>query len=221
LSDPRLKLSSRAADRSAVTTSASPTSQDCALEVVRGVGGVATAVFEPAPDGALLRLDLAPGAAPDEVRLAVEHVLAERFGAVAELLGERENLPSADEPGLRVDLLSVTASEEGVSASVVIAHGDARVPGRKDLPAAADGDESARARVVAEAVLLAVEELTEDAVIGTIDALEFVEDGVSVRLNLDVDGEARPAAGSSPVLLDPAQAVARAVLAAVEPHLPA
>jgi len=75
---------------------------------------------------------------------------------------------------------------------------------------------------VATALLLALEELTEDAVIGSVESIAFPDGGgtASVRLRLDIDGAEVEAEASVPVLGHRPQALARAVLAAVEPHLP-
>ena len=74
-------------------------------------------------------------------------------------------------------------------------------------------------RAVAEATLHAIEELTEDAVIGRLESLEVGEQ-VLVTLVLDVEGVEITSSAQSEVEADPRQAVVRAVLAAVQPHLP-
>jgi hypothetical protein len=125
----------------------------------------------------------------------------------------------SDEPapnGVRVAVMNVTSAGRKVIVTIVLRRGDREFHGE------APGTTSSQGvfRAVAEATLRAVEELTEDAVIGRVETLE-VGDGASVTLVLDVDGEEVSAFGQSAVHSDPRQAIVRAVLAAVTPHLPA
>ena len=89
----------------------------------------------------------------------------------------------------------------------------------RSAPGSAEAESAAEA--VGAAILLALEELTEDAVIGTIDGVRVDSDGIArVRLRLDVDGTEELAEAEAAVLRSAPQAVVRAVLTAVEPHLP-
>jgi hypothetical protein len=201
------------------------------LAAVAGIPGVDRVAFD-ADEAGLLRVDLRTDAEPDAVHAAVDTLLGERFGVPGQPLWTEETTGSFSAAGGRlsvgrcsVDRLVLREEAETTSATVVLSMDGRSAPGSAVQNPRDDGaDEKALdgSRVVVSALLLALEELTEDAVIATVEALEFVDGGetVQVRLHLDVDGSEIVSTGSAPVLVHRPQAVARAVLAAVEPHLP-
>jgi hypothetical protein len=205
----------------------SPAHLEEILASVRGVAGVDAVELESADGGRLLRVDLVPDAGECELNAAVAAVLAERFALAATETGSRETAGPVQvaDGRLVVDRLAFSRLGQQVAAEVSVRLDDRVAPGTKVEDAATD-PEATQLQAVAEAVLFALEELTEDAVIATIADLSFLSpdddtvETATVRLSLDVDGTAVEAAGSAPVLGHRPQAVVRAVLSAVEPHLP-
>jgi hypothetical protein len=193
------------------------------LDAVAEIPGVNGASFD-AEEAGLLRVDLHADAAAETVHRAVDALLLERFGlpGQAQRLEETTGTLSADDDRLRVgrlavDRLVVRADDDATSVTVRLSLDGRSAPGAAEDDGAADAS-----RAIVSALLLALEELTEDAVIATIEDLDFVDGGetVNVRLRLDVDGSEIVASGSASVLTHSPQAVARAALSAVEPHLP-
>lgn len=219
------------------------------LQAVAQLAGVAAATWsslEPdaeaaGADGQRLLLDLEPGADAAVVAHAVGSVVRERFdvGISAEdaqlvyrcaRIATQEGQPEVDE--LRV----VTGAGTGAHALVALRVGDGVVVGRSQSAAT----EAGVARAVAEATLYAVEEMTEDGVVGSVEGVVVPRpsttgeaDGggaltgtltgtlpeVEVALLLDVAGHERAVSGRAAVGADVRQAVVRAVLAAVFEHL--
>lgn len=181
------------------------------LAALREVDGVGSAVGEPSGD---VRLDLHPDADAARVEAAVAALLADRFGiagATPDLI-ERMGPVSAD-GRLSLEELELTHRVGTVTARVVTS-----LEGRS---ASGVADAGSAAEAVTTAILLSLEELTEDAVIGTIEGVRVDSDGIArVRLRLDVDGTEEAAEAEAAVLRSEPQAVVRAMLTAVEPHLP-
>jgi hypothetical protein len=210
-------------------TSSTTVSIEDVLAALRSIPGVRSAEIGQDDDGGegVLRLDLAADVDEVEVAASVGRLLRERFGLgvdaghvqMVEAAEDFAPVAGSDEPapnGVRVAVMNVTSAGRKVIVTIVLRRGDREFHGE------APGTTSSQGvfRAVAEATLRAVEELTEDAVIGRVETLE-VGDGASVTLVLDVDGEEVSAFGQSAVHSDPRQAIVRAVLAAVTPHLPA
>ena len=212
-------------------TSTAALSIDEVLAALRSVPGVRSAGIGQDDSGGagLLRLDLDENVDEVEVATSVGRLLRERFGlgvdagqvqmveAAADIAAEPVDQAdhSTDFGGVRVSEMNVTSAGRKVLVTIVLRRGSRECRG--DAP----GTTSVHGvhRAVAEATLHAIEELTEDAVIGHVEHLE-VENGVaSVSLVLDVDGAEVAATASSPVHSDARQAIVRAVLSAVAPHL--
>ncbi len=209
--------------------SATSVSIEDVLAALRSVPGVRSADIGQDDDGGegMLRLDLAADVDEVEVAAAVGRLLRDRFGLgvdagqvqMVEAAEDFAAMPESDEvtpDGVRVAVMNVTSAGRKVIVTIVLRRGDREFRGE------APGTTSSHGvfRAVAEATLRAIEELTEDAVIGRVETLD-VSEGASVTLVLDVDGEEVTASGRSAVHSDPRQAIVRAVLAAVTPHLPA
>ena len=180
--------------------------------------------------GPWLRLDLRDDADEAAVRAALAEVLRSRTSAEPGEVRRRETVDSSGADGgrLALDRLVLTAGPSAGSAEVVVALDDRVAPGSASVPGRADVEDGVTTIGVADsavvtALLLALEELTEDAVIGSVEQISFPDGGetASVRLRLDVEGSEVLAEASVPVLGHRPQSLARAVLAAVEPHLPA
>lgn len=211
---------------------------DDVLLAIRSVPGVRAAdIGDDAEGGAgLLRLDLAADVDEVEVAASVGRLLRERFGlgvdagqvqmveaaedfAAAPLIPSPSGELSAGSAGsvgeVRVAVMNVTSAGRKVVVTIVL-----RRYGR-EFRGEAPGSTSSHGvhRAVAEATLHAIEELTEDAVIGRLESLEVGEQ-VLVTLVLDIEGVEITSSAQSEVEADPRQAVVRAVLAAVQPHLP-
>ena len=184
---------------------------DNLLAALRDIDGIESVVGEPS---GTWRLDLRPDADPSRVDAAVAGLLADRFGipgATTDLL-ERMG-PVVADGRLAVDELELLDRPGAVVARVGMSFDGRTAPGSAEAESAAEA--------VGTAILLALEELTEDAVIGTIDGVRVDSDGIArVRLRLDVDGTEELAEAEAAVLRSAPQAVVRAVLTAVEPHLP-
>jgi hypothetical protein len=214
----------------------SPTavSIDDVLLALRSVPGVRSADIGDDDDGGagLLRLDLAGDVDEVEVAASVGRLLRERFGlgvdaGQVQMVEAAENfaapfIPSpSGEANLRssaevgVAVMNVTSVGRKVVVTIVLRRAGLEFRGEASGTTSANGV----VRAVAEATLHAIEELTEDAVIGRLEVLE-VAGQVLVTLVLDVDGVEITATAQSEVHSDPRQAVVRAVLAAVQPHLP-
>jgi len=123
-------------------------------------------------DGPRVLLDLEPGVDAAVVAHAVGSVLRERFdvGINAEdaqlvyrcaRIATQEGQPEVDE--LRV----VTGADAGAHALVALRVGEGVVVGRSQSAAT----EAGVARAVAEATLYAVEEMTEDGVVGSVEGV--------------------------------------------------
>lgn len=179
-----------------------------ALRQLPGVGDVGGD-----PSGAL-RIDLTADADAAAVRAAVTTLATERFGPGVRTDSVERMGPVSGDARLALDELVLTESAGGrTSAQVRMS-----VEGRS---AAGTAEADGAADAVVTAILLALEELTEDAVIGTIESARVDSDGIArVRLRLDVDGTEEPAEAEAAVLRSAPQAIVRAVLTAVEPHLP-
>jgi hypothetical protein len=214
----------------------SPTavSIDDVLLALRSVPGVRSADIGDDDEGGagLLRLDLAGDVDEVEVAASVGRLLREQFGlgvdaGHVQMVEAAENFAAPlipSQPGdahsgaladVQVAVMNVTSAGRKVVVTIVL-----RRAGR-EFRGEAPGTTSANGvfRAVAEATLHAIEELTEDAVIGRLEVLE-VSDQVLVTLVLDVDGVEITASAQAEIHSDPRQAVVRAVLAAVQPHLP-
>jgi hypothetical protein len=180
------------------------------IDAVRAVDGV-RAVASSAEAG-VLRVELADGTDEKAVGAMVDTVLQERFGLTAEAEAEDEIGPMPADGRLSLERLVLTTGR-GARAEVLIG-----LDGRSASGAAST---EGATEAIATALLLSLEELTEDAVIGTIENVREDSDGVArVRLRLDVDGAEVIATGEAAVVRSRAQAVVRALLVAIEPHLP-
>jgi hypothetical protein len=170
-----------------------------------------------------LRLDLHDDADEAAVRAAMTDVLRTRTSAEPGEIRMQETVSTVAGDGgrLALDRLVLTTGPGVGTAEVTVALDDRTAPGSATLTRA--GETADADAAVATALLLALEELTEDAVIGSVEQIEFPDGGgtASVRLRLDIDGSEVLAEAGVPVLGHRPQALARAVLAAVEPHLPA
>ncbi len=191
-----------------------------ALEQIPGVSAVG---LDSGPDS-WLRVDLYESADEAAVRAALADVLRARTSGEPAEIRRQETVGSsgADGSRLALDRLVLTSGASVGSAEVSVALDDRLAPGSAPVSLAEDAEAGEADTAVATALLLALEELTEDAVIGSVEEITFPDGGgtASVRLRLDVDGSEVPAEASVPVLGHRPQALARAVLAAVEPHLP-
>jgi hypothetical protein len=218
-------------------SSTTDVSIDEVLQALRSVPGVRSAdIGDDETGGAgLLRLDLAADVDEVEVASTVGRLLRERFGlgvdagqvqmveaaadfAAAHVSGADEagESDSASTGDVRVTVMNVTSHGRKVIVSIVLRRGERECRGEAPGTTSSDGV----LRAVAAATLHAIEELTEDAVIGRLEHLAIAEGSASVELVLDVDGLELSASGTSPVHSDPRQAIVRAVLEAVQPHLP-
>ena len=217
-------------------TSSTSLSIDEVLQALRSVPGVRSAdIGDDESGGAgLLRLDLAADVDEVEVATTVGRLLRERFGLgvdagqvqMVEAAADFAPTPfprSADESesdpvgDVRVAVMNVTSVGRKVIVSIVLRRGERECRGEAPGTTTSDGV----FRAVAAATLHAVEELTEDAVIGRLEHLELADGIASVELVLDVDGVELTVTATSPVHADPRQAIVRAVLEAVQPHLSA
>jgi hypothetical protein len=196
-----------------------PAPADEILTAVGELPGVDRVTLDP-DDVGLLRLDLHADAAEEAVMSVVEAMLRDRFGVVPSeaRLVESTGPLSAVNGRLVVERLVLSSAGGAHTAEVVLTLDGRSAPGS----AAGTGSLPAVTAVVS-ALLLALEELTEDAVIATIEDVTFSDgdETATVQLRLDVDGSDIVASGTAPLIAHRPQAVARAVLAAVEPHLPA
>jgi hypothetical protein len=208
---------------------------DDVLLALRSVPGVRSADIGDDDEGGagLLRLDLAADVDEVEVAASVGRLLRERFGlgvdagqvqmveaakdfAAAPLIPSPSGEPDLSAPGdIRVAVMNVTSAGRKVVVTIVLRRNGREFRGEAPGTTTSNGV----FRAVAEATLRAIEELTEDAVIGRLEVLEVAEQ-VLVTLVLDVDGVEITASAQSEIHSDPRQAVVRAVLAAVQPHLP-
>ncbi len=220
-----------------MTTSSTAASIEEVLAALRSLPGVRSADIGRDEDGVegLLRLDLATDVDEVEVATSVGRLLRERFGLgvdadQVQMVEAASNFAAAPAPrgadpaeydtaaagGLRVVVMNVTSAGRKVNVSIVLRSGDRECRGEAAGTTSANGV----FRAVAAATLLAIEELTEDAVIGRVESLDVASGQAHVNLVLDVDGTEITAPASSPVHSDPRQAIVRAVLEAVRPHLP-
>lgn len=210
-----LKAAVAAADPCAVTT-ALPAPSPELLAAMRALPGVAD--VRPASDDAVT-VDLEADATEADVSAALAELVRDQWGAVPTSTTRQERIAAVAGPGrLGTDEVVLRISGSRVEADVVVSLDDAAASGSS----AVDGPpEAALPAAVVTAVLFALEELTEDAVIGTVEQALLGPVEASVRLRLDIDGAEVVANGESAVVAHPPQAIVRAVLAAVEPHLPA
>lgn len=182
------------------------------LVALRQVPGVLDASVDAA---ARVRLELVDGAGEPAVVEAVAEV-ARRFGGeVADASRIDEVGPISADGRLALESLALTAADGRVRADVLLG-----LDGRSAAGTGEGPDEPAAAQAVTAALLLALEELTEDAVIGTVEKAEITDGTAAVRLRLDVDGNEVLAEGAAPVRTHAPQALVRAVLAGLDPHLP-
>jgi hypothetical protein len=179
-----------------------------ALRQVPGIGAVT------ADRSGALRIDLADDADAETVRSSVLAVTEQRFGPGASTVtAERIGPVTADARLALEELVLTDLAPERTAAEVSMT-----LEGRSATGAA---EAAVASEAVVTAILLALEELTEDAVIGTIESARIDSDGIArVRLRLDVDGTEEAAEAEAAVLRSAPQAIVRAVLTAVEPHLP-
>jgi hypothetical protein len=213
-------------------TPSTAVSIDEVLLALRSIPGIRSADIGDDDSGGagLLRLDLAENVDEVEVATSVGRLLRERFGlgvdagqvqmveAAADFAPAMADAEAFDgHGGVRVTVMNVTSAGRKVTVSIVLRRGERECRGEAPGTTTANGVYHA----VAEATLHAIEELTEDAVIGRLEHLEVSESTASVSLVLDVDGVEVDALGESEVQSDPRQAIVRAVLQAVQPHLPA
>jgi hypothetical protein len=212
-------------------TPSTAVSIDEVLMALRSIPGIRSADIgdDDAGGAGLLRLDLAADVDEVEVATSVGRLLRERFGLGVDA-GQVQMVEAAADfapangdgggfdghGGVRVTVMNVTSAGRKVTVSIVLRRGDRECRGEAPGTTTANGVNHA----VAEATLHAIEELTEDAVIGRLEHLEVSESTASVSLVLDVDGVEIVVSAASPVQHDPRQAIVRAVLEAVQPHLP-
>jgi hypothetical protein len=214
-------------------TPSTAVSIDEVLLALRSIPGVRSADIGDDDSGGagLLRLDLEGNVDEVEVATSVGRLLRERFGLGVDA-GQVQMVEAAADfappagtdsdgfdghGGVRVTVMNVTSAGRKVTVSIVLRRGERECRGEAPGTTTANGVYHA----VAEATLHAIEELTEDAVIGRLEHLDVSESTASVSLVLDVDGVEVTAEAASPVQSDPRQAIVRAVLEAVQPHLPA
>jgi hypothetical protein len=213
-------------------TPSTAVSIDEVLLALRSIPGIRSADIgdDDAGGAGLLRLDLAADVDEVEVATSVGRLLRERFGLgvdagqvqMVEAAADFAPAPGAVEGGfdaqggVRVTVMNVTSAGRKVTVSIVLRRGERECRGEAPGTTTANGVN----RAVAEATLHAIEELTEDAVIGRLEHLDVTDALASVSLVLDVDGVELAVSAASPVQLDPRQAIVRAVLEAVQPHLP-
>jgi hypothetical protein len=212
-------------------TPSTAVSIDEVLLALRSIPGVRSADIGDDDSGGagLLKLDLEGNVDEVEVATSVGRLLRERFGlgvdagqvqmveAAADFAPAAESDGFDGHGGVRVTVMNVTSAGRKVTVSIVLRRGERECRGEAPGTTTANGVYHA----VAEATLHAIEELTEDAVIGRLEHLEVSESTAAVSLVLDVDGVEVTAEAASPVQSDPRQAIVRAVLEAVQPHLPA
>jgi hypothetical protein len=213
-------------------TPSTAVSIDEVLLALRSIPGIRSADIgdDDAGGAGLLRLDLAADVDEVEVATSVGRLLRERFGlgvdagqvqmveAAADFAPANGDAGGFDgHGGVRVTVMNVTSAGRKVTVSIVLRRGERECRGEAPGTTTANGVNHA----VAEATLHAIEELTEDAVIGRLEHLEASDSTATVSLVLDVDGVEIAVSASSPVQSDPRQAIVRAVLEAVQPHLPA
>jgi hypothetical protein len=217
-------------------TSTAALSIDEVLAALRSVPGVRSADIGQDDSGGagLLRLDLDDNVDEVEVATSVGRLLRERFGlgvdagqvqmveAAADIAAEPIAAEYAGDfahasSDVRVTEMNVTSAGRKVMVTIVLRRGARECRGEAPGTTSLNGVH----RAVAEATLHAIEELTEDAVIGHVEHLEIDNGVATVAVVLDVDGIEVAASASSPVHSDPRQAIVRAVLSAVAPHLSA
>lgn len=213
--------------------SAATASIDEVLAALRDLPGVRSAdIGDDESGGAgLLRLDLAADVDEVEVATSVGRLLRERFGlgvdaGQVQMVEAASDFSTAAGPrsansaesasgGVRVAVMNVTSAGRKVNVTIILRRGEREYRGE----AAGTTTSNGVFRAVAAATLLAIEELTEDAVIGRLESLDVTAGIANVALILDVDGTEIAAEASSPVHADARQAIVRAVLEAVAPHL--
>jgi hypothetical protein len=185
------------------------------LAALAELDGVAAVTPDTAADG--VRVELREDAVESDVSTAAEALLHGRFGISGASSSRVEEIGGIDGEGrLALERLVLTVGDAGARADVLVRLDDRCAPGSAAADVSADAGSA-----ITSALLLALEELTEDAVIGSIERAGIDGDGVArVRLRLDVDGSDVSASGEAAVIRHRPQAVVRAVLAAVEPHLP-
>jgi len=215
-------------------TSTTAVSIDEVLIALRSIPGIRSADIgdDEAGGAGVLRLDLAADADEVEVASSVGRLLRKRFGLgvdaghvqMVEAAADFADAPSdpsefdpAGHGDVRVSAMKVTSAGRKVMVTIVLRRRERECRGEASGTTTSNGVY----RAVAEASLHAVEELTEDAVIGRVEHLEVGDGAASVVLMLDVDGVEIAVSALSPVHSDPRQAIVRAVLEAVAPHLPA
>jgi hypothetical protein len=202
---------------------------DAVLAAVLALPGVRDAQIRTAADGdRTLRLDLAEGADEAEVAERVTAVLRERLGVAAGPIPPAP-IPEAsvelvlDAPPRAVLLERVKVVTGGLDVSVEVAMraGEVRALGHAQAPAV----EGAVLRAVATATLAAVDELAAGRVRCGLDQAELVAMGVDTLavavVTLASRGRVDRLAGAAMVRGDARQAVARAVMGALNRRLDA
>ncbi len=189
------------------------------LAALADLDGVAKVTSEGAGAPGRLQLTMVDGADESRVLAEAKALLDARVGSGTRRAGVVEDVGRVTGDGrLALEHLRLVTSDDGVAASLTLTLDDRTATGSSEVGRA---DEAAMGEAVVGAALLALEELTEDAVIGTVERAAVDEDGVArIRLRLDIDGADVAAEGEASVLAHHPQAVIRAVLAALEPHLP-
>ncbi|MDQ1634844.1 MAG: hypothetical protein QOJ32_1653 [Frankiaceae bacterium] len=205
---------------STLSSQLSPQLSPDLLSALADLIGVADAAPDDADGSAgRLRLTLDDGVDEQRVLAAAEAVITSRVGGGTSRVGVVEEVGRISGDGrLALEQLRLVTSGSGVAASMRLTLDDRTATGSAELDRS---DDAAVAEAVVGAALLALEELTEDAVIGTVERAAVDDDGVArIRLRLDVDGTDVATEGEASVLVHRPQAIVRAVLAALEPHLP-
>ena len=182
------------APTSVTVTPSTAVSIDEVLLALRSIPGIRSAdIGDDETGGAgLLRLDLAADVDEVEVATSVGRLLRERFGlgvdagqvqmveAAADFARRagRRRAGGVRRPhgGVRVTVMNVTSAGRKVTVSIVLRRGERECRGEAPGTTTANGVH----RAVAEATLHAIEELTEDAVIGRLEHLE-VSDATAAR----------------------------------------
>lgn len=203
-----------------MTTEAPSTLSPDLLTTLADLDGVADASTDEAGGRAgRLRLTVADGADEQRVLAEVEALLTAWVGGGTRRVGVVEEVGRISGDGrLALEQLRLVTSDSEVTASLTLALDDRTATGAAGIGRPGD---AAMAEALVGAALLALEELTEDAVIGTVERAAVDDDGVArIRLRLDVDGTDVAAEGEASVIAHRPQAVVRAVLAAIDPHLP-
>ena len=222
----RFKLASGRADARAVTVLDPVLSE--AVEALRSLPGVARAHLQPDDRGGpgLLRLDLDRNV--DEIAVAAEvgRLLRDKFGIGVD--AGRVQLVEDAEPRVRdgdagvpaLGRMHLLSAGRHVTATVELSwQGRATVGEARRL-----ATQAGMLEAVAAATMQALEDLADDAVLGRVLDVSAGQDQtgqwVRVRYLLGVGTEEVEVSAEAPVRQDVRQAVIRAAVRAVAPHLP-